>query len=141
MAHPSDDIHDVAIVVYDDFMSLDAFGPLEVFNGANGVLIRKGLPAHYRPRLVSVDGRAPACSSGPSITTDGPLPSHDAMADTVIVSGGDGTLSPEATTPIIDWLADIEPGRLASVCSGALILAAAGRLDGKQATTLSLIHI
>lgn len=129
----------VVIVVFDDVMSLDAFGPLEAFTAANDLLAGQGRAAHYDVSLVSADGAPVTCSSGPTLQPAGALPSLDEKIDTVIVAGGDGTRSLMDANPVTDWLAAVKPRRLASVCSGALVLAAAGRLDGRSATTHWLV--
>ncbi|MFG3145935.1 GlxA family transcriptional regulator [Streptomyces sp. NPDC048243] len=119
----------VLIVLFDGVQSLDVTGPLEVFAGAE---------AHradsYRIRTASLDGAPVRCSSGLVLVPDHPLaeapPPH-----TLLVPGGGGTRNPDPL--LVDWLRAHGPGaeRLVSVCTGAILLAAAGLLDGRRATT------
>ncbi|MEV0369009.1 DJ-1/PfpI family protein [Streptomyces sp. NPDC050636] len=120
---------DVLVVLFDGLQSLDVTGPVEVFTGANG-----GLPGAYRIRTASLDGGPVRTSSGLTLTPD--LALADAAAPhTLLVPGGDGTRHPDPR--LIDWLRTNAPRarRKVSVCSGALLLAEAGLLDGRRATT------
>ncbi len=55
--------------------------------------------------------------------------------DTIVVSGGQLVWDMAAFRKVVEWLKTVRPRRLASVCSGAFLLAEAGRLDGRSATT------
>ena len=57
------------------------------------------------------------------------------LCDVVIVCGGPGWPDAAADQALLTWLRGLPPERVASVCTGALILAAAGILDGRAATT------
>ncbi|TJZ56923.1 GlxA family transcriptional regulator [Streptomyces piniterrae] len=120
---------DVLVVLFDGLQSLDVTGPVEVFAGAN-----QGVPGAYRIRTASLDGGPVRTSSGLTLTPDralaGTEPPH-----TLLVPGGDGTRHPDPR--LIDWLRTHAPRarRKVSVCSGALLLAEAGLLDGRRATT------
>ncbi|WP_406379410.1 GlxA family transcriptional regulator [Streptomyces sp. NBC_00197] len=119
----------VLIVLFDGVQSLDVTGPLEVFAGAE---------AHradsYRIRTASLDGAPVRCSSGLVLVPDHPLAEAPAP-HTLLVPGGRGTRNPDPL--LVDWLRAHGPGaeRLVSVCTGAILLAAAGLLDGRRATT------
>lgn len=119
----------VLFVLFDAVQSLDVTGPLEVFMGAE-----THTPGTYRIRTASLDGAPVRTSSGltlvPDQPLDGPLDAH-----TLVVPGGQGTRDPDPA--LIDWLREHGPRaeRLVSVCTGAILLAAAGLLDGRRATT------
>ncbi|MGW7355669.1 GlxA family transcriptional regulator [Streptomyces sp. NPDC054802] len=119
------------VVLFDGVQSLDVTGPIEVFEGAGR---SRGDRSAYRIRTASLDGSPVRTSSGLTLVPDGGL--ADAPAPhTLLVPGGEGTRRPDPR--LIDWLRDHAPhaGRLVSVCTGALLLAEAGLLDGHRATT------
>ncbi|TGN76330.1 GlxA family transcriptional regulator [Streptomyces bauhiniae] len=119
----------VLLVLFDHVQSLDVTGPLEVFTGAERLA-----PGSYRMRTASLDGRPVRTSSGLTLVPDLAL---GAAPDphTLLVPGGEGTRRPDPA--LVEWLRARGPGvaRLVSVCTGALLLAAAGLLDGRRATT------
>ncbi|MFE9811666.1 GlxA family transcriptional regulator [Streptomyces sp. NPDC005548] len=119
----------VLIVLVDGVQSLDVTGPLEVFAGAEAY--RAG---SYRVRTASLDGAPVRCSSGLVLVPDHTLAEAPAP-HTLLVPGGRGTRRPDPR--LVDWLRAHGPGaeRLVSVCTGAILLAAAGLLDGRRATT------
>ncbi|MER6051590.1 DJ-1/PfpI family protein [Streptomyces sp. NPDC001793] len=120
---------DVLVVLYDGVQSLDVTGPIEVFHGA-----AQGVPGAYRIRTAALDGAPVRTTSGltlvPDLALDAAEPPH-----TLLVPGGDGTRNP--TPRLVHWLRTHAPRtrRQVSVCSGAFLLAAAGLLDGRRATT------
>ncbi|MFI5606428.1 GlxA family transcriptional regulator [Amycolatopsis sp. NPDC051903] len=122
--------HRVAIFVYDGVTLLDVAGPAEVFKEAN----RFG--ADYRIVLVSPTGEDVTSNLGFKIAVDGAV-ADETAADTYLVPGSDR--HPRVRVP--RYLAEAArvpaagAGRVASICTGAFILAAAGLLDGKRATT------
>ncbi|WLQ37496.1 GlxA family transcriptional regulator [Streptomyces castrisilvae] len=119
----------VLVVLFDDIQSLDVTGPMEVFAGAS-----RFPEVSYELRTASLDGAPVRSSCGLTLVPDCGL--ADAPAPhTLLVPGGGGTRTPDPA--LVDWLRDHGPlpERLVSVCSGALLLAAAGLLDGHRATT------
>ncbi|AOR30747.1 AraC family transcriptional regulator [Streptomyces fodineus] len=119
----------VLFVLFDGVQSLDVTGPLEVFAGAE-----KKAPGTYRVRTASLDGRPVRTSSGLTLVPDEAL-TEAADPHTLLVPGGAGTRVPDPR--LIAWLRARGPRvpRLVSVCTGALLVAAAGLLDGRRATT------
>ncbi|BCL76951.1 AraC family transcriptional regulator [Jeongeupia sp. HS-3] len=118
----------VVFVLYPDVNVLDVAGPLEVFSqpGRNGFAV----PAPYRTTLASIAGGPIKSSAGAEFATV----KLDSLTDidTLIVPGGQPS-APAVSKALQDWVPQVR--RVASVCTGALILAAAGVLAGRRATT------
>jgi transcriptional regulator GlxA family with amidase domain len=128
----------VAILVYPGVQSLDLTGPLEVFTGAGLLTEAVGRGERgYRVRIISPDGAPLRTSSGMTITPDCDLAGAPARLDTLIVAGGNGWRDAAEDLALLDWLARAASTarRTASVCTGAFLLAAAGLLAGRRATT------
>jgi transcriptional regulator GlxA family with amidase domain len=123
---------EVVIVVYPGVQSLDITGPLEVFAAAG-----KPVVGGYRISILSCAGTPLTTSSGLRITPHGALAQAPTRIDTLLVAGGTGCTEAAADDRLIDWLAHASgrARRTASVCTGALLLAAAGLLEGRRATT------
>ncbi|MFI9803360.1 GlxA family transcriptional regulator [Streptomyces sp. NPDC052301] len=116
-------------LLFDGVQSLDVTGPLEVFSGAE-----THAPGTYRIRTASLDGGPVRTSGGLILVPDEAL-ARSRVPDTLLVPGGAGTRRPDPR--LTQWLRDHgpRPRRLVSVCTGAILLAAAGLLDGRRATT------
>ncbi len=130
----------IVIVVYPGVQSLDVAGPLEVFSGASRLLAGRGDRSRGRPyevRIVSRDGGVLSTSSGMTLTPHCALGQAPREIDTLIVAGGDGCVDAADDSELIGWIAEAARAgrRTASVCTGAFLLARAGLLDGRRATT------
>jgi transcriptional regulator GlxA family with amidase domain len=122
----------VTLVVFPGVLGLDVVGPLEVFAMAN----RFGANPSYATTVVSMAGGMVSASSGLAIQTEPAEPLRD-HADTVMVAGGYNMRAAMSDKSLIDWLvaAAQSARRVTSVCSGAWLLAQAGLLDNRKATT------
>ncbi|MFD9791025.1 GlxA family transcriptional regulator [Streptomyces sp. NPDC059070] len=121
----------VLVVLFEDLQSLDVTGPLEVFTGAGRCA---GTDEGYRVSTASLDGGPVRTSSGLLLVPDRALAGAP-DPHTLLVPGGTGTRDPDPR--LVDWLRGHGPRaeRLVSVCTGAGLLADAGLLDGRRATT------
>ncbi|MFC5635583.1 GlxA family transcriptional regulator [Streptomyces bullii] len=119
----------VLVVLFDGVQSLDVSGPVEVFAGAE-----KHTPGTYRIHTASLDGAPVRTTSGLTLVPDRPL-AEAPHPHTLLVPGGQGTRRPDPR--LVDWVRERGPRavRLVSVCTGAIVLARAGLLDGRRATT------
>ena len=137
----------VDILLYDGFDELDAIGPYEVFDYALGYAGPEGERAG-RVRYVTLDDRDRVTAShGTRVGVDGVLPDPESAdsPDLLVVPGGGWTARDESASA---W-AEAQKGdvpralashhaagtRIASVCTGSMLLAEAGVTDGRRAVT------
>ncbi|SDI23155.1 Transcriptional regulator GlxA family, contains an amidase domain and an AraC-type DNA-binding HTH domain [Pseudomonas flavescens] len=128
----------IAALIYNDFMSLDVIGPLQVFASANVERNRQGLGDAYRLLMLAERAGPVRSSSGMRVMADAAWADCDpGSLDTLLIPGGLGEAAQCENQPLLDWLRSAEPRvrRFGSVCSGALILARTGLLDGHRVTT------
>ena len=117
----------IAILIFDELTALDAIGPYEVLS-----------------RVPEAELRFVAKEPGVKRTDTGALGVEADLAlaempdpDVVLVPGGQGNRPLMKDQEVLDWLRAVHEGTTwtTSVCTGALVLAAAGILDGRRATT------
>ncbi|MFI8931254.1 GlxA family transcriptional regulator [Streptomyces sp. NPDC053474] len=130
--------HRVVIAVFPDVDLLDVTGPAEVFALANRETAGR---AGYEVRLAGPAAGAVRTSAGVRLLTDVAFDDVGDQVDTLLVPGAvdmtdDGPVARVDTT-VVEWVRATAPHarRVASVCVGAHLLAAAGLLDGLTATT------
>ena len=126
----------IVIVAFEGLQPIDAVGPHEVFCGARRAAVASGLSLRYRVTLASRTGTALRAESGLLLGTV-PLPAPDEHIDTLLIAGGHGAATAAADQELLEWLRAVAPGcrRVATVCSGAFVGAAAGFFDGRRVTT------
>lgn len=119
----------VAIVVFPGFELLDLSGPASVFANAGA--------ARYAVTVVAAAAGSVASSAGVSVQATADLARAPRRIDTLVVAGGEGTRAALGDAAFVDGVRRLaqRSRRVASVCSGAFVLAAAGLLDGRRATT------
>ncbi|KRE11556.1 AraC family transcriptional regulator [Bosea sp. Root483D1] len=132
-------MHHVVFVVYPGFELLDMSGPASVFTSANRSLGLSERPPFYAIDLVSVAGGSVTSSSGVVVETQG-LEDHTQKAvGTLLVVGAErqNLLPILADSAWAAWLPRLagQAQRFGSVCSGAIILARLGLLDGHRVAT------
>jgi transcriptional regulator GlxA family with amidase domain len=129
----------VAILVFDEVEVLDFAGPFEVLAALRfDEATRRETESPYDVRVVGVRQGLVRCRGGLQVQPDSVVTDLDpASLDTLLVPGGYGVRALLQDAEFIGWLraASPQPRRLASVCTGSLLLAEAGQLDDVEATT------
>jgi len=126
----------IGILIFDDVEELDFVGPWEVFTMGNEMAKRAGKPVPHDVFLVAEKDSPVRCAKGmrvlPDITTG-----KCAALDVLLVPGGQGTRREVDNAALLGWIANVAKDAqwVTSVCTGAMLLTAAGPAKGKRVTT------
>ena len=123
----------IVIVGYDNAVLVEIACTADAFDIAN----RLGASPRYELMLAAPSARPMRCSSGLALCAPRALKSVRGAVDTLVVAGGPGSYQAVTDTAMLAQVRRLATNstRVASICSGAFVLAAAGLLDGKRATT------
>jgi transcriptional regulator GlxA family with amidase domain len=126
-------VRKIVIVAFPGVQTLDVTGPAEVFSTADR--LRDG--GEYAVEVVASAPGPLTAGSGLQLVPNRTLPGVRGPIDTLLVAGGTGVAEAEDDERLIRWLRAAAPRarRVASVCTGAFLLARAGLLDRRRATT------
>jgi transcriptional regulator GlxA family with amidase domain len=126
------DRRSIVVLGFENAQSLDISGPLEVF-----AIAERLSPGRYRHTIVSPDGEPFATGSGLRIAPDCALGDVGGAIDTLVIAGGPGVAAARRDAALVEALAGAagRSRRVASVCTGAFLLAETGLLDGRRAAT------
>jgi transcriptional regulator GlxA family with amidase domain len=126
----------IGILIFDDAEELDFVGPWEVFTMINEVSARTGKDRPHNVILVAERDAPVRCAKGmrvlPDVTT-----ANCPKLDVLLIPGGQGTRREVKNEALLGWIAKTaaQCQWITSVCTGALLLTAAGPAKGKRVTT------
>ncbi|NVZ28507.1 GlxA family transcriptional regulator [Pseudomonas gingeri] len=126
----------IQVLAFPNVQVLDVTGPLQVFASANDLARSQGLPLPYAPRVIAAQAGPVMSSAGLALVAE-PLPAATTPCDSLIIAGGWGTYAAAEDPLLVEWVRQQAAcaRRVASVCTGAFLLAASGWLDGRRVAT------
>jgi transcriptional regulator GlxA family with amidase domain len=124
----------VAILAFPGVQALDVTGPMDVFSEAN---LHLEPAQRYQSQVLGTESGALACSNGMLIQPHVRYDAFEGAPDLLLVPGGPGVPQRPPDEHLSAWLQQMggRAGRVASICNGAFLLAHAGLLDHRRATT------
>src|SRR5476651_2514923 len=126
----------IHVLAFDNAQVLDVTGPLQVFATTNDLARQRGAPLPYAVSVIAAQAAPVMTSAGLALVAE-PLPAVDTPCDTLIIAGGWGVYGAAEDPALVDWVREKarHTRRMASVCTGAFLLAASGLLDGCRVAT------
>ncbi|EPJ81294.1 MAG: helix-turn-helix domain-containing protein [Pseudomonas lactis] len=126
----------IHVLAFENAQVLDVTGPLQVFASANDLARQHGLPLPYAVNVIATQAGPVMTSAGLALLAE-PLPAIDQPCDTLVIAGGWGVYGVAEDPTLVQWVRDksLHTRRMASVCTGAFLLAASGLLDGCRVAT------
>ncbi len=126
----------IHVLAFDNAQVLDVTGPLQVFASTNDLARQRGLPLPYAASVIAAQTTPVMTSAGLALLAE-PLPAADTPCDTLVIAGGWGVYGAAEDAELVAWVKQKaqHTRRMASVCTGAFLLAASGLLDGCRVAT------
>lgn len=130
----------IALLAYDGANAVDVFGPLQVFNSANTIINRfkPNVTEAYHTTLLGIHQPEIRLATQTRVLCDALITeTAEITIDTLLIAGGQPAATIAKAPDLIHHLLPVinTSRRVASICSGAFILAATGELTGRKATT------
>ncbi|ATN13117.1 AraC family transcriptional regulator [Pseudomonas sp. FDAARGOS_380] len=126
----------IHVLAFENVQVLDVTGPLQVFASANDLARQRGLPLPYAVNVIATQAGPVMTSAGLALLAEA-LPAIEQSCDTLVIAGGWGVYGVAEDPALVQWVRDKSrhTRRMASVCTGAFLLAASGLLDGCRVAT------
>ncbi|HEY8947873.1 MAG TPA: DJ-1/PfpI family protein [Rhizomicrobium sp.] len=123
-------------LLFNDAEELDFAGPWEVFTMANEVAGYSGGEKPFETLMIAEKNEPVLCRKGMRVLPDATIDNCGKL-DIILIPGGQGTRVEVNNEKLLAWIAKTAPGCtwITSVCTGALLLSAAGPAKGKRVTT------